>query len=133
MLDRYSVALPSLLFIGGQAVGCVLIAAHASNPMTIFGAMLVGAGLGAESDLMPFILRRTYGMRAFGGIFGLSFTMLSLGTVVGPGATGLIFDWTGSYTPMLAVFAVAGVAAAILIGSHRLHEGDIEPLTESAV
>ena len=129
MLDRYSVVLPAMLFLGGQAFGCLLIASNASMPLTILGAMLVGAGLGAESDLMPFILRRSYGMRAFGRTFGLSFTMLSLGTVIGPGATGLVFDQSGSYTPMLAIFAVSGLAAAILVsrlGSRHI-EGSTAP------
>jgi MFS family permease len=127
MLDRFPVVLPAVLFLGGQALGCVLIAANANMPLTILGAMLVGAGLGAESDLMPFILRRAYGMRAFGRTFGLSFTMLSLGTVIGPGATGLVFDRSGSYTLMLVVFAASGLTAAILIsllGSRRI-EGDV--------
>lgn len=129
MMDRFSVALPATLFLGGQALGCVLIIADAGLPMTIAGAMLVGAGLGAESDLMPYILRRSFGMRAFGRTFGLSFTMLSLGTVIGPGATGLIFDRTGSYTPMLIIFAISGVCAAVLIsllGSRRF-ESDHAP------
>lgn len=127
MLDRFSVVLPAVLFLGGQALGCSLIAANANMPLTILGAMLVGAGLGAESDLMPFILRRAFGMRAFGRTFGLSFTMLSLGTVIGPGATGLVFDRSGSYTPMLVLFAASGLIAAILIslfGSQRI-EGDV--------
>lgn len=126
LMDRMSVAVPAILYIGGQAVGCILIALDLGMTATILGAMLVGAGLGAESDLMPFILRRAYGMRSFGRNFGTSFTMLSLGTVIGPGAIGLIFDRIGSYTPMLLAFAASGMIAASLIsllGSTRFEAG----------
>lgn len=136
MLDRFTVVLPAVVFLGGQAAGCLLIAANTHMAITILGAMLVGAGLGAESDLMPFILRRAYGMRAFGRTFGLSFTLLSLGTVIGPAATGLAFDRGGSYTVMLIFFAVSGITAGTLIcllGSSRFDGEVVCPGADTAL
>jgi MFS family permease len=96
--------------------------------------MLVGAGLGAESDIMPYILRRKYGMRAFGRVNSLSFSALAMGSAVGPAAVGFSSDLTGSYSSVLFVFAAAALVAIALISllaPPRLHTKNHSALSEA--
>jgi cyanate permease len=77
----------------------------------------VGVGLGAEVDLIAFLLSRYFGMRAFGEIYGYLFALFMLGAGGGPFAMGLSFDVTGSYQFMLAAFAIALlVASGLMMG-----------------
>jgi MFS family permease len=71
------------------------------------GTVLVGIGLGAEVDLIAFLLSRYFGMRSFGEIYGYFFSIFILGAGLGPLAMGLSYDRTGSYKLMLVCFAFA--------------------------
>lgn len=117
LIDRFGVWLPTILFIGGQGLGCVLLQLDLSPLPAIICVMMVGAGLGAESDIMPYVLRRKFGMRAFGRVNSLSFSALAMGSAVGPAAMGYGADLTGSYTALLLVFGGSALIAAILISS----------------
>ena len=50
--------------------------------------VLVGLGLGAELDVMPYMVSRYFGLRAFGEIYSYAFAAFTLGGVIGPPAHG---------------------------------------------
>ncbi|MDA0815812.1 MAG: MFS transporter [Chloroflexi bacterium] len=74
-----------------------------------------GLGFGALGVIMPLLVQETFGMLAFGTIFGMV-NFLTLGAaLVGPALVGISFDATGSY--QLAFTTIAGLfvlAAAIV-------------------
>lgn len=115
LIDWFGVRLPAILFLGGQALGCILLALNFGSLTAILGVMLIGGGLGAESDIMPYVLRRKYGMRAFGRVNSFSFSALAMGSTIGPTAVGFSADWTGGYSSVLFGFAISAVVAIVLI------------------
>ena len=78
-------------------------------------AFLVGLGLGAEGDIIAYLVSRYFGLRAFGEIYGYAFAAFTLGGVVGPLLIGVGFDSTGSYGLVLSAFVVAALIAAALM------------------
>jgi len=90
--------------------------------MAFVGAFLVGFGLGAEVDLIPYLTGRYFGLLAFGKIYGSAFAAFALAGALGPLIMGAGFDRTGSYrNPLLAFVAATLLAAALMtrLGPYR--------------
>ena len=121
MNARYVAAL--IFFIGG--IGIALLAtAGASTPYALLGlgAALTGMLVGGEGDLMPYLVRRYFGLRAFGVVYGLLVSLFSLGGLAGPILYGAAFDRFGNYTVVLGAGTVAcavGAIGILCIGSPR--------------
>ena len=96
-----------LLLIYGQHLSLYFIA-----------AILMGIGIGTESDLMVFLTGRYFGLRNFGAIFSWVFIAHMTGTSLGPYIMGRSFDIHGNYIPILQVclglLALATVLFAFL-------------------
>jgi MFS family permease len=85
--------------------------------------------MGAEGDIIAYLISRYFGLRSFGEIYGYAFGAFTLGGVVGPLLMGKAFDTTGSYSIGLGVFVVASVIAAGLmtrLGPYRTWEATPE-------
>ncbi len=93
----------------GGAVACVLYALHPE--LAIISAILLGFLLGAEFDVLAFLIKRYYGNVAYGVIFALFY----LGS--GLGITGLAWlrQHFGNYEIGLWVAAAVLVASALLL------------------
>ena len=111
-LDRFHGPYVACAFFSCAALGVALLA---TNLSPFFGTMLCGLGIGAEVDLMAFLVSRYFGIRAFGAIYGLMFAIFGLGVGVGPWLMGLSHDIMKSYVPMMIVFEVALVTAIALL------------------
>jgi MFS family permease len=99
-----------------------ILATGATGGLAIIGAIMCGGGIGAEIDIMGFLLSRYFGMRNFGKIYGLVFAAFNLGTGFGPAISGWTFDHYKSYTPILTIYMIMlGVVCAALftLGEYR--------------
>lgn len=132
-LDRFHGPYIACAFFVSAALGVALLAADLSP---FIGTMLCGLGIGAEVDLMAFLVSRYFGLRAFGAIYGLMFAIFSLGVGLGPWLMGLSHDYAKSYVPMMIVFEIALAVAILLLlplGAYRFatvarREGASQPL-----
>jgi len=113
-LDRiFAARLASILF-AGSASGIALLLL--GNRMAAFaGAFLVGLGLGAEVDLIPYLTSRYFGLREFGKVYSILFAAFALAGAFGPLIMGAGYDRRGSYTEPLAGFLVATLLGAVLM------------------
>ena len=59
------------------------------------------------------LVREYFGRAKFGTIHGFMMGFLTLGSIIGPFAAGMVFDITGSYR--IIWFVLAGLAALALI------------------
>lgn len=121
LLDRtFAGRLASILF-GASASGIALL--WLGNGRAAFaGAFLVGLGLGAEIDLIPYLTSRYFGLLDFGKVYSSVFAVFALAGALGPLIMGAAFDRTRSYGGPLAGFFVATLLAALLIsrlGAYR--------------
>ena len=113
LLDRVHAPYVALAFIVSPLAGIVVLLSTPRPDAAVAATLLIGLGLGAEVDLIAFLLSRYLGMRSFGEIYGYFFAMFMLGAGLGSYAMGASYDKTGSYTLMLICF-VAALALASL-------------------
>ena len=94
-------------------VGIAILATGIANP--VVGTILLGLGIGAEIDLMSFIISRYFGIRFFGALHGFMFAPVLLGNAVGASVLGWCFQLAHTYTPGFAIFEVLLAIACVLI------------------
>jgi MFS family permease len=92
----------------------VLFGSGAGEPVPILGAVLCGAALGGEIDIMGFFVSRYFGLKSYGKIFGTMFGFFAGATGVGPFISGLSFDHYHSYVPAFALYDVGLVVACFI-------------------
>jgi MFS family permease len=95
-------------------VGVGLLLSHGAAPTPFFAAICIGLAIGAEVDMLGFFVSRYFGRRSFGTLYGLIFALFVLGIGSGPAYLGFGFDHFHSYDPVLKVFLVLLVIAAVL-------------------
>jgi hypothetical protein len=99
----------------GGAIACILYAVYPDA--AYISALLIGFLLGAEFDVLAFLIKRYYGNVAYGRIYGVIFGVFYLGS--GLGITGLAWirqaSADQSYDNGLYVAAAILVSSAILL------------------
>lgn len=113
----------------GQLVGAVFFAAPILSSLILLfydGSMLSGSfagfihglALGAEMDIVTFLIGRYFGLQNYGALVGVVIGGVILAAGIGPTLAGLMFDVSGSYAGflivMIASFSVSSVMLATL-------------------
>ncbi len=114
-LDRIAFGVVGAWVFLLQALGILALSSGSVGGLALLAMFLIGIGLGAEADIIPFAIRLRFGMRAYGRLFGIVFAAYQLGPIAGPLLMAQSFDRLGSYRPMLIVFVALAIAAALLI------------------
>jgi MFS family permease len=104
-----AIAIGSLL-----ASGCgMFLLAHAHSFAAAGpAALLAGLGGGCELDLIPYMLRRYFGLRSFSTLYGLVYSAFAVTGAVAPLILGHVYDTTGSYTGTFNIFCAITTIAA---------------------
>jgi MFS family permease len=126
LLDRFFAPHIAGLFFAGAATGIGLLRFGGAPAIAVLGASLVGLGLGAEVDMIAYVVSRYFGLRSFAEIYSLVFGAFALAGAFGPLIMGASFDFTGSYRAPLVAFFVATLVAAVLmtrLGPYRFRVG----------
>src|SRR5580658_3368174 len=117
LLDRFSGSRVTGIFFGIAAVG-VAVLSQAHDVITAFtGAALIGLGMGAEADVMPYLISRYFGLHSFSEIYGYAFTAYALAGALGPLLMGWSFDRFHSYSTALLCLAGAMLTGAAVLAS----------------
>ncbi|HUE81556.1 MAG TPA: MFS transporter [Pyrinomonadaceae bacterium] len=133
LLDRFFATYVAVCFFSLAAVGVLMLWAGAANPFAFIAALLIGVGIGAEGDIMAYLVGRYFGLIAFGEIYAYVLAIYTLGAVVGPLLMGVGFDSTGSYDVVLGPFLVVTLVGAFLmtrLGPYRTWQPVAEPATK---
>lgn len=121
-MDRVFAPYVALVFLGGPILGIAILGLNVQFVGPVVGTILLGLGIGAEIDLMSFLITRYFGIRAFGAMHGLMFSVFVLGNAAGAGALGWSFQLLKSYGPAFAAFEALLLIACILfatLGAYR--------------
>jgi len=78
-----------------------------------------GIGQGGALALAPVVLGDLYGSSFLGSLVGIYWLIATAGSLVGPPLAGALRDSTGTYAPVLTLFAATMFGAAILAGLIR--------------
>lgn len=123
----------ALVYFLGAAIGIVCLWGGEGTGTAALFAVFFGLSLGSEVDLFPYMVGRCFGLSAFAEIYGYTLAAFGLGGVLGPFATGVIFDATGSYSVALGIFLGLVLVAAGLMLPLRVLAADQEVFPAVAV
>ena len=104
MLDRLSSIPLTCALLSFAGIGMMILALGGSKA-AIVGAMVIGLAVGAEVDLIAYLVSRYTPLTAYGATYGALYAIYLLGGALAPCAIGYAFDLTGSY--QLLLFASA--------------------------
>jgi MFS family permease len=111
LLDRWFAPRVAAMVFAVSASGCLGLAGFESG-FAPYGIFLVGIAIGAEVDIIGYLIARYFGMRSYGVLYGLMYTTFMLGTSLSQLIASMLFDSTGSYRVFLLT-----AAASLAIGS----------------
>ena len=118
LLDRFPASLVgAVVFVLPVGSCLLLLLAVDSYAALAIAATLVGLTLGAEIDVVVYLLSRHFGLKNFGGLYGGLLAALSIGTAAGPLAASATYDRTGTYAPFLWTVLGFMAVSSIAIGS----------------
>jgi MFS family permease len=127
LVDRYFAPRVAAVIFGGAAAGVAILWSGLTGGAVFLAAALLGLAIGAESDVMPFLVSRYFGMLSMAELYGCIFGSYTLGNATGRYLFGAGFDVSGSYrTPLACAFGVLVIAvvATLALGKYRTHPAD---------
>jgi MFS family permease len=111
LVDRFFAPRVAAILFAGAAAGVAILWSGQPGSAAFFASALLGLAIGAESDVMPFLVSRYFGMRSMAEVYGCIFGSYTLGNATGRYLFGAGFDATGSYrTPLGCAFVVLTLA-----------------------
>lgn len=125
LLDRYPVSWVMAGFLVGGVVALLLLASGPTIATGLLAAALGGLLIGAEFDVLSYLIPRYFGRLAFGKIYGITFAVFQLASAIAAYAVGVSRVGYGSYAPALLTMAAVCVVCAglfLCLGPYR-HTG----------
>ena len=117
LLDRFRANHVAAALLALCELGFVFALHGYSRPVAVASAILVGIGMGAESDVVPYLLTRYFSLEQFGVLYGYTWCVYAVAGATGPVVMGAVFDYTGSYHAVLLVSTAMVIAASIIFGA----------------
>lgn len=112
-LDRFPVHLVVALSLGLPGLGLGLLASGVSlTPVLALAVVLLGFGLGAEGDVMAYLVMRYFKPEIFSTVLGMISGALALSMAGGALVLSYVLKVTESYTPFLVLSGVAAIIGA---------------------
>ena len=102
-----------LYLIRGVVIGAFAVAPKSEVVIVLFAAVMGLTWLGTV-PLTSGLVAKVFGVRHLGTLFGIVFLSHQIGSFLGAWLGGVVLDATGSYGPVWAATALAGLIAALL-------------------
>jgi len=115
----------------------ILMLALIGGPAAPIAAFAIGFSIGAEVDLIGYMVARYFGMAAYGRVYGAQYAAFLVGTGVSPVLIGVVADHSGGYGTALygtaVILAVSAVFFATLPGfdTSRTEQLSVQKATTS--
>jgi OFA family oxalate/formate antiporter-like MFS transporter len=116
---RYLMAVTAVLLSAGS-FGLISVS---STEMAALPAGLFGLGIGGVMMLLPMAWADYFGRESYGAIRGVALSLQVTAQAAGPLVSGMLRDWSGTYTDSLLLFgalAALAVLAALAARQPRL-------------
>jgi MFS family permease len=117
LMDKIFAIYVATFFLVVPIAGIGILLSGASKFWMIAAVVLIGLLIGAEFDVMAFLVSRYFGIRAFGVLYGFMLMFVEAANAVGMLLMGWCFQLKHSYVPMLCIFEVVLVIAIVLMFS----------------
>jgi MFS family permease len=109
LLDKYFAPRVGMVCFMLSAIGTAFLAFGAVGPSAFVAAIFFGLSVGAELDLLAYLITRYFSLSSFGMVYGILFAAFLGGVSLGPVVFGRLFDYYGSYINIL------GICSCILV------------------
>jgi predicted MFS family arabinose efflux permease len=113
--DRFPAARVAALTLALSGLGIGVIAVAQSRVVLALATLLLGAALGADTDMLPYLVSRYFALKSYGEFLGYFFATGTLGLAGGALFMGRVFDVYHSYVVMTNIIAAASIVAATLV------------------
>ena len=115
--DRVFAPYIAIFFIVFPMLGIAVLGFGFAGISPLIGTICLGIGIGAEIDLMTFLVGRYFGLRQFGTLYSVMFAIAILGNATGSNLLGWSFQFFKSYSPALILFEVLlAITCACFLG-----------------
>jgi MFS family permease len=114
-IDRFFAPYVAIGFFVIPMVGIALLASGAGGKAPLAGAVLCGLGVGAEVDIMAFMVSRYFGLKSYGTIYAVMFAVFAFAQGFGASIAGWSYDHYHSYHTAFLIFEGFLVVTCILI------------------
>jgi len=119
LLDRFRAHVVGAIVFLLPIIACALLLYDGANPVSqTLAAAIFGLTVGAEVDVIAYLVSRHFGLKHFGVFIGSMVGALALGVAFGPLAAGAVHDTYHSYAHFLVLtmvfMAVSSLALATL-------------------
>ena len=116
LLDRFFAPRVLAAFLLGPVMGLSLFALGVGSGGSPFAwAALIGLGVGAEIDVLGYLIPRYFGRKAYALLYGVVLSAFQIGGAIGAAALGIIRTNSGSYSAGLWGIATTTFLAIVLI------------------
>jgi MFS family permease len=112
VIDRVFAPWVMIVVSLGAAIACAMYGIGVTGGMVFVSACLIGLVVGAEFDVLAFMIKRYFGIVAYGRLYGVIFAVFQFGAGIGAAALPISRGQFGSYTPGLYAFGIVLVLAA---------------------
>ena len=104
LIDRVFGPYVAMVVLAIPMFGIAVLGFGLGGISPIVGTICLGMGIGAEIDIMAFLVGRYFGLRHYGTLYGVMFAIAILGNAAGSNLLGWSFQFFNSYTPALLLF-----------------------------
>lgn len=122
LIDLFHAPYVAICFLAGPIIAYSFFLTGLDPDWAILPVVLFGIGMGAEFDVIPFLVTRYFGLKNFGILYGIQISTFSIGSGIGPAMMGYGFDSYGSYGPALIVAMLVLALGALLISRLGAYE-----------
>ncbi|WP_454743937.1 MFS transporter [Cupriavidus necator] len=115
LIDFLRAPLVLMTLVLGATVSCLLYAVGVTGDIVFVCAALLGMVLGAEFDVLSYLLKKYFGMQIFGKLYGVIYAVFQFGAGAGAALLPIMRQASGSYRSGLLTFAGATLVCAFLL------------------
>jgi MFS family permease len=124
LIDRIHAPFVAMGFYALSAIALAWLADGRAPGLVFACALAVGLSLGAENDILGYLVGRYFGLRWFGQIYGVLLGTYLVGAAIGPYLMARAYTATGGYGAALRTGAIAiVVSCGLLLGLRRYAMG----------
>jgi len=117
LLDWIFAPYVMMVTLFGPIAGLVMYANGSTGNLAFLWSAFIGFGVGAEFDVLGYIIPRYFGRQAFGKLYGVLLSSFQFGGGIGAAVLGVIRTTHGNYAPGLwGIAATTSVALLLFAG-----------------
>lgn len=116
LLDRYRPNWIGGITLAANGLAFLFLLDGVRTPGLIVAAILInGYSAGTKLQICTYLTSSYAGLRNLGAVFGAMYSLVALGSGLGPLVAGFVYDVTGGYTPFLFAGMVGCVCCGLLV------------------